>query len=65
MILVYQHELNCQIFRHGVYKMNNQPINPHAPREECDRLALEGLIHGCGRPFIYRGAGDAVACDYI
>ena len=31
-------ELNCCIFRHGVYKSNNEQINPHLDKEQCDNL---------------------------
>jgi len=57
--------INCQIFRHGVYKTNpGLAIPPHAPKAECDRLVAEGLIYGCGRPFRFDGATVAV-CDYV
>lgn len=63
-IVVMKNELNCKIFRCGVLKKNNEPINPHAPKVECDRLKELDLIDGCGRPFIFRG--DYVEkCDYI
>jgi len=29
-------QLNCRIFRHGIFKSNNTQINPHASKEECD-----------------------------
>jgi len=46
-----------------------QQIDPHLSKSECDRLANEGLIIGCGKPFRlvvnkeeeYR----AIKCDYI
>ena len=68
VILVHQNELNCRIFRHGEYITTNQPIPPHLPKEECDRLAENNLIRGCGKPFRVEGDGDtitAVVCDYI
>lgn len=44
-------------------------MDPHLSKSECDRLANEGLIIGCGKPFRlvvnkeeeYR----AIKCDYI
>ena len=50
-IQVLEKEINCQIFRHGVLKDSYKQMNPHAPKSECDRLAREGLIHGCGKPY--------------
>lgn len=57
-------ELNCQIFRHGTYKLTNAPINPHAPKAECDYLLAQDLIYGCGKPFWYDGKTVSL-CDYI
>lgn len=67
-VIVQYNELNCRIFRHGVYKHNGEQMPPHTPREECERLAQQGLIIGCGQPFRVEGDGAAavaVVCDYI
>jgi hypothetical protein len=37
-------ELNCAIFRHGVYKSNWQQVDPHATDIPDD-------IYGCGMQF--------------
>lgn len=58
-------ELNCRIFRHGVVKATGQQMSPHAPKEECDRLADQQLIFGCGKPFQLDAANHAQVCDYI
>ncbi len=68
--LVQIAEINCAIFRHGIYKHNGQQINPHLPKVECDRLVAAGAIHGCGRPFQIKRTGEkgelvAEVCDYI
>jgi hypothetical protein len=57
-------ELNCKIFRHGIYKNNNQQINPHASKEECDSLVVNDLIYGCGKPFRVEN-NVAIVCEYI
>ena len=44
-------ELNCCIFRHGIYKKINEQIDPHLSKLECTRLFTEKLIFGCGKPF--------------
>lgn len=31
-------EFNCQIFRCGFYHHNAQPIDPHMPKEQCEKL---------------------------
>ena len=44
-------EINCAIFRHGIYKKNMLQIDPHASKEECDNLVKNNEIYGCGKPF--------------
>jgi len=61
-------EINCAIFRHAVFKESGQQLNPHASKEECDRLFEQGTIYGCGKPFQViskENAYEAVICDYI
>lgn len=58
-------ELNCRIFRHGVLKASGQQMSPHASREECERLAEQQLIFGCGKPFQIDADNSVHACDYI
>lgn len=57
-------EINCGIYRHGVFKDTLEPIPPHSRKEECDRYVKEGLIYGCGNPFQVVN-GVAEDCDYI
>ncbi len=70
-ILVYHSEINCTIFRHGIFRHTGEQMNPHAPKEECDRLFRDGLIYGCGRPFrvikrdTERPTYYSEECDYI
>ena len=53
--------INCGIFRCGIYK-NGMQINPHLPKEECERIKNE--IWGCGKPFQYID-GKIIKCEYI
>jgi hypothetical protein len=55
-------EINCAIFRCGIYKHNGAQIEPHLPKEKCD--LLKDKIWGCGRPFQYID-GSLVPCDYL
>jgi hypothetical protein len=66
-IIVDKKDVNCAIFRHGVHKSNLQPIDPHLPKDMCDRLYLSGRIHGCGKPFrlILNDPVRVEICDYI
>jgi hypothetical protein len=65
-------ELNCRIFRCGIYRQNGFQIPPHLPKIECDRLAENGSIYGCGKPFRVEMVElesekkyIAIICDYI
>jgi hypothetical protein len=63
-IEVMKNQLNCKIFRCGVFKNNNQPIPPHSSKIICDELYKNNLIYGCGKPF--RVVDNYVeVCDYI
>jgi len=62
-------EVNCGIFRCGIYKESWNQLPPHSSKEECERALFEGLIFGCGGPFQVRAddKGEPVVekCDYI
>ena len=61
-ILIEIMEVNCGIFRCGVYKENGEQIPPHLPKEECDKI--KNKIWGCSLPFKYE-QGKVIPCDYI
>jgi len=54
-IAVSPREINCKIFRHGKFLATGRQIPPHTGKEECERLARDKLIDGCGRPFYFDG----------
>jgi hypothetical protein len=62
-------ELNCGIFRCGVYKDSNEQIDPHLSEENCKKLIETNQIYGCSKPFqiIVQDNGDLIVqkCDYI
>ena len=61
-------QLNCKIFRHGIYKDSYKQINPHMKKENCDRLREQNKIYGCGKPFkliIENDNYKAIECEYI
>ena len=61
-------EINCCIFRHGIYKNNYKQIDPHLNKTECDRLFNQKLIYGCGKPFklvLENNKYKSIICDYI
>jgi hypothetical protein len=61
-------EVNCQIFRHAVYKITGDQMSPHASKEECDKASMNHEIYGCGKPFridIIDNKWVATSCDYI
>ena len=67
-ILILKKKIGCSIFRHGVYKKNNKPIDPHTKEEDCNKMINENLIYGCGKPFRLindKNEYKAIICDYI
>jgi hypothetical protein len=44
-------ELNCSIFRHGIYKKTNTQMDQHLSEEMCHKLIETNQIYGCGKPF--------------
>ena len=61
-------QINCKIFRHAILKCNNNQINPHASKQECEILISQNAIYGCGKPFMLIMIENnyvAVDCDYI
>ena len=61
-------ELNCRIFRHGVFIKTNEQIPPHASKLECDYYINNNLIFGCGKPFKIINLNNKLIpeiCDYI
>lgn len=63
IVLVLSNEINCQIFRHGIYK-NGTPLGPHSSKELCERVFQNGEIWGCGKPFRFDGQNVSV-CEYV
>jgi hypothetical protein len=62
--VIWIEEIRCGIFRCGILKDTFQQVEPHLPKLDCDRLAAEGKIYGCGKPFQYK-EGGLEKCDYI
>ena len=65
-------EINCKIFRCGVYKDSYKQIDPHMSKIGCDQLVAESKIYGCSKPFKLVSVQDssanswtAVECEYI
>ena len=68
LIYVVLKELNCQIFRHGIFKSDYKQIDPHLSKEKCEELVKSNAIYGCSKPFkiiIENRTYKAISCDYI
>lgn len=70
LIEIYEVEINCAIFRHGIFKDSGNQLNPHASKEECESAFTNALIIGCGKPFrlvksIENNQIFLEKCDYI
>jgi hypothetical protein len=57
-------EINCGIFRHGVFKDSLEQVNPHESKEILDTYINENKIYGCGKPFCIKDNIVSV-CEYI
>jgi hypothetical protein len=65
-VIIKKNEINCAIFRHGVYRGSGEQMNPHASKEECEMLVATGGIYGCGKPFRVNTTDFSVSvCDYV
>lgn len=68
-IQVHIRQVNCAIFRHAIFKHNNQPIAPHMSKKDCEELLARGLIYGCTKPLqLVRHKNDEYTvriCGYI
>lgn len=64
LVEVLASQINCKIFRHGVMRGTHNQVNPHASRDECDRLVRDNAVWGCCRPFTFDGQTVA-KCEYI
>lgn len=62
---VWVEQLNCKIFRHGVFKGTGKQIPPHASKADCDKWQEQNAIWGCGKPFQIDDTGKAIVCEYI
>ena len=61
-------EINCAIFRHGIFKDSYTQIDPHLCKDECEKLIKNNKIYGCGKPFKLIKENNtyiAVICEYI
>jgi hypothetical protein len=64
-IQIFKRDINCRIFRCGIFKASNQPIAPHAAKAQIDAWLAQGRLHGCGQPFRLNAKNSAEVCDYI
>ena len=65
--LILIEQLNCRIFRHGMFKDSGKQMDPHTPKEVCDELTNDNKIYGCGKPFkinVVDGTYIPEVCDY-
>jgi hypothetical protein len=67
-LLVHIEQINCGIFRHGIFIKTNEQIPPHLPKDKCDELIKNNEIYGCGKPFQIIKIEEEwklIICDYI
>jgi len=61
--MIYVEELNCKIFRCGIFKDTYTQIPQHASEKECDKFVSDG-IYGCGKPFLLNENNIVEKCNY-
>lgn len=65
-VIIFKNEINCKIFRHGIFKDSYKQVPPHSDKQLCDSLFDKNLIYGCGKPFIYNSNDTKLKlCGYI
>jgi hypothetical protein len=68
-IIVHHEEIQCGIFRHGIYTNNLEPVDPHLSQKQCESLVMQKMIYGCGKPFqlFFDSSNNPYTqkCDYI
>jgi hypothetical protein len=53
-ITVAPNQVNCGVFRHGVYKATGRPIGAHLSKSKCLELIHQQKVYGCAQPFRIR-----------
>lgn len=61
---VHTTDIKCGIFRHAIYKSNNEFIHPHTTEDDCKKLKMSNLVYGCAKPFKFDGKTVEI-CGYI
>jgi hypothetical protein len=64
LIEVELQQVNCGIFRHGIFKNTGEFVPPHSTKSECDEYVYTDIIFGCCKPFKIKD-DNAEICDYI
>lgn len=62
---VLKKDINCSIFRHGVFKNNWLLIPPHSSKEQINKWIEMDEMIGCGKPFKLTINGKLSICEYI
>jgi hypothetical protein len=61
-------QVNCAIFRHGVFRSNGMQIPPHSSQESCETWSWNNELFGCGKPFKIikdeQNEWKAIVCEY-
>jgi hypothetical protein len=50
-ITVHVSDVNCQVFRHAVYKDTGETVNPYASQQKLNMLLQTNQVYGCAKPF--------------
>jgi hypothetical protein len=64
-ITVAPNQINCGVFRHGVYKATGRPVGAHLSQDKCLELVRQGKVYGCVQPFRIRKIPKPSLCKLI
>ena len=63
-IFILYTDVNCGIFRCGVFKTSGESIPPHISEDQSNSLIAQNMIIGCGKPFQIKD-GQLSTCGWI
>ena len=57
-VIIAPKEINCKIFRCGIFKKTLKPIPAHSSKANCLNFVKQNKIYGCGHPFFLECTSD-------
>jgi len=58
-------EVNCTIFRHGIFKATGHMLDPHSSQQTCEDAMARDELYGCGKPVRFNPGKWRTPCDVV